>query len=324
MSRPFRMKDRRFRKARGSRSTATVIALALLGPASAQADPAPPPVSERAPEVRLTGKVLSLPIVLVGEYPFVEGSISGVAGKLMLDTGYQGALTVNTHRVPVQGGRAIGTGFFGSGQTFAIQLVPALPDVRIGALAYRQVTNVTAQDARMLEAITPDFLGWLGHHAFASHALKLDYKSLRATFYGADGPDYLVGERVVAQLSFETRQLPNHPIMKGRVGDMDILTRWDTGQYGSLYTSEAGKARLLKSRRLTPSAKADAFDLHGLQLGGHPMPVLTGISVETQPSSAAKPIGITEPDELVIGYALLDQFKTVWDYPRRRLYLLKP
>ena len=66
--------------------------VAALPPGRARADPdrPVPPVSQRAPELRLGEGTVTLPIVMIGEYPFVEGAISGVEGKLMLDTGYEG------------------------------------------------------------------------------------------------------------------------------------------------------------------------------------------------------------------------------------------
>lgn len=261
---------------------------------------------------------------MVREYPFIEGSAVGVRGKFMLDTGIESALSINDHRVPVTGARTIGTGFFGSGQTFEIHLVPEVRAVHIGGLSYPSVTLVTSKDSRLLENdVTPDFIGWFGYTAFANHAMKLDYRNLRATFYKHGEADYLKGERVIAELPFETRKLPNIPLVPGYIGDMPVITDWDTGQYGSLHTSEAGKARLLKEGRLTPSkTKPDSFDLHGWELSGHPMPDLKGIEVETTPSPAAAPIGITEPDLLSLGYNILSQFKTVWDYPRKRIYLL--
>jgi hypothetical protein len=305
-------------------AVAAAVPLRAEPPAPVTAPPAPVPAkADRAPEIRLTGETVTLPIVMVREFPFIEARIAGVSGKLMLDTGIEGALTVNDHRVPVKDARTIGTGFFGSGQTFAIRLAHELRDIRIGGLRYPRATQVDVQDARMLEGITPDFIGWFGYNAFAGHAMKLDYRALRATFYRHGGADYLKGERVIAQLPFETRKLPNHPILPGRIGTMPVVTTWDTGQNGTLYTSEAGKARLLKEGRLVPHADdPDLFDLHGLELDGHAMPVVRGIDIEMAPSPAAKPTGITEPDELTIGYALLHQFKTVWDYDRKRIYLL--
>jgi opacity protein-like surface antigen len=319
--------------ARNRRIVWPLAAMALLAaatPASADDATPIPPRSERAPEIRLAGEIVTLPIVMVQEFPFIEGSIAGVSGKLMFDTGNEQALTINDHRVPISGGRAIGTGFFGSGQTFTIRLVPELRDIVIGGLAFPSATLVTVQDARLLERITPDFIGWVGHHAFAGYALKLDYRALTATFYrhvagAGEGrePGYLQGEQVIAELPFETRTLPNHPIIPGRIGEMEVTSSWDTGQQGSLYTTAEGKARLLAEGLLIPwPSDPDLFDLHGVQLDGHAMPVIRGIDVATDPSPSAAAIGITETHRLSIGYGLLHQFKTVWDYELERIYLL--
>lgn len=303
---------------------AVALSVMISTPVLADQDAAAPPLSEQAPEVRLAGEIVTLPIVMVREYPFIEASIAGVAGKLMLDTGYQGALILNDHRVPLTGGRIIGSGFFGSGQTFEVRLISEVQDVRIGGLTFPRVTEVRTQDARLLETITPDFVGWLGYEAFATHALKLDYRALRATFY-AEGGDYLAGERVVAELPFEIRRLPNMPLMAGDLGGTPFVVSWDTGQYGALYTTDAGKARLLRDGRLTPSASdSDTFDIHGLEIDGHLLPIIPAVEVRTEPSPASGPIGITEADHLTLGYGLLQQFKTVWNFPQRRIVLLEP
>ncbi|MEG3191590.1 hypothetical protein [Lysobacter sp. D1-1-M9] len=303
---------------------ALTLLAALTTSAYADSDIPVPPRSERASEIRLTDKITTLPIVMVREFPFIEGTVAGVEGKFMLDTGAQDSLSINDNRVPVLDARTIGSGFFGSGQTFKIRLVPELQDIRIGGLIYPRATAVESMDARLLEGITPDFIGWIGYNAFSGHAMKLDYQNLRATFYRHGEADYLESERVVAELPFETRKLPNHPIQAGRIGEMDVVTSWDTGQHGNLYTSEEGKARLLREGRLTPSpTKPDSFDLHGLRLNGHTMPSIPSIAVHTTHSPAAAPIGISEADWLVLGYALLHQFKTVWDYDRQRIYLLE-
>ncbi|WP_299171139.1 hypothetical protein [uncultured Brevundimonas sp.] len=307
-----------------SAGLALILLTTATTPAIAQADRRPS-ASEIAPQVRLMDDVVTLPITMIREYPFVDASIAGVAGKLMLDTGYEPALMVNDHRVPMSGGRSVGIGSFGSGQTFEVRIVPEVSDVRVGDLSFPRVTEVRTQDARLLETITPDFLGWLGYNAFATHALKLDYGALQATFYRSGGADFLAGERVVARLAFSTRRLPNHPMTPARLGEMSILAAWDTGQYGDLYTTEEGKARLLSEGRLTPSqTDPDTFDLHGLTVDGHPMPVLSGISVQTDPSPSAGPVGLTESDHLTLGYNLLQHFKTVWDFPQRHIYLLAP
>jgi hypothetical protein len=82
------------------------LLVALATPLSASANPPISTKSERAPEIRLAGKTVTLPLVMVREFPFIEGEIAGIKGKFMLDTGMQDGLVINDHRVPIAGGCA--------------------------------------------------------------------------------------------------------------------------------------------------------------------------------------------------------------------------
>ncbi|NYF30615.1 hypothetical protein [Sphingopyxis sp. JAI108] len=305
-----------------------VIALSILAvaatPAFASADSPAPPSSARAPEIRLPSKTVTLPIVMVREFPFIEGEIAGVKGKLMLDTGMQDGLVINDHRVPLTGGTKIGTGHFGSGQAFDIRLHAAVPDIRVGNLRHPRATNVRSQDARMLEKIAPDFLGWVGFNFFADHAIKIDYRRLEVTFYEAGDKSFIAGEKVIAILPFETRKLPNIPVLPARIGDLDAIVTLDTGMYGSLNIPEEKKAGLIASGLLKPASDPDAHDLSGVRLADMVDGSFPALEVEEGPSPSAKSVGITEDTELELGFVFLGNYKTVWDYRQKRIYLLAP
>ncbi|MBR0558495.1 hypothetical protein [Neokomagataea anthophila] len=243
----------------------------------------------------------------------------------MLDTGAQLPLTINNHLIPTKNSIEIGSGFFGSGQHFSIRLVPEIQNIQIGPVIFPKATFVTSQDARQLENITPDFIGWIGYNAWAHYALKLDYRQSKAVLYRGQPATYLHGEQVLATLPLVTRKLPNHPIMRATIGSTPVITAWDTGQYGTLYTSTSEKAHLLQNGQLKPSTTdAGNFDLSGLRINGHDLPVISGISVETTRFAAAAPIGLNEANILTIGYGFLQHYKTVWDYRQHHIYLLAP
>jgi hypothetical protein len=297
---------------------------ALILPVSAAPGQTTPKASNRISEARLAGTTVTLPVVMVREFPFVEGEIAGIKGKFMLDTGMQDALVINDHRVPLVGGTRIGTGFFGSGQTFDIRLHEAVEDIRIGVIRLPRATRLRSQDARMLERITPDFLGWVGYNFFKDYALKMDYRRSRAIFY-AEGPRrYLRGEKVVAVLPFQTRKLPNHPLLQARIGGVDAIVSLDTGMNGALMISSAEKTRLLADGHLKPATEPETYDLIGVRLAERIDIDLRALEVEEGPSPSAKSIGITEDTELQLGYAFLRQYKTVWDFRQKQLYLLAP
>ncbi len=298
------------------------LLVAVVAPLSATANPPISTKSDRAPEMRLAGKTVTLPLVMVREFPFIEGEIAGVRGKFMLDTGMQDALVINDHRVPLVGGSKIGTGHFGSGQTYDVRLHSEVRKIRIGDIDYARVTSVRSQDARMLEKITPDFLGWIGYGFFSSHAMKLDYQHLEVTFY-EEGPDrFLGGEKLVAALPFETRKLPNIPLMRARIGDVDAIISLDTGMYGSLNIGEEKRRRLLDGGQLSRTEGSDTFDLTGVRIADKIDISAPGIEVEEGASASAAPVGITEDTELELGFVFLRNFKTVWDYREKQLYVL--
>lgn len=304
----------------GVRIAAVAALTALISPSPA----IPGHTSPVASATRLTGNTAVLPIVMVREFPFVEGEVAGVRGKLMLDTGMQEALVINDHRVPLVGGTRTGTGFFGSGQTFDIRRHAAVDGIRIGRLHVARASNVQSQDARMLEKITPDFLGWIGYGFFKDYALKMDYRRSEATFYKEGPRRYLQGEKVIAVLAFETRKLPNHPLLKAKIGGVDAIVSLDTGMDGALMISNARKAQLIADGHLKPAMEPDEYDLASVRVADAITIDLPALEVGEGPSPAAKSIGISEDTELELGYAFLKQYKTVWDFRKKRLYLLAP
>lgn len=283
---------------------------------------------KNAPEFKLKGDSLSIPFVMVREFPFVKVEVNGVKGKLLLDTGALGTLSLNHNHLNLPAGRVIGQGNFASGQTFQVILRPSVERVRlVGGPSYRHVTNVKSQDASQLERITPDFLGWLGYGFWAGYAAKFDYKASNVTFFKEGPKAFLKDETVVAAISFETRNLPNIPVLTARVGDTDFETVLDTGQYGNIFADAATLDHLSAIGAISPAANAeDAIDIKAVRFSKGPAIPLAKIASHPVAGAApfAKAVGLTSPKVLMLGYAFLRQYKTVWDYPNKTLYLLKP
>jgi hypothetical protein len=300
-------------------SAVWAIGMASLPPVAAQ--PAAVPKAAMAPEFRLGGDRVTLRFVMVREFPFVEGSVEGVQGKFMLDTGLESALAINDRRVAIDS-VAVGSGQFGSGQKFAVRQAPVVKDLHLPGLAYPRITTVSTQDATQLERITPDFIGWLGFYLWEGYALKLDYRQLQATFYRGAPAEYLAGEQVIAALPFSTRKAPQIPIMQVKIGDIDATGIFDTGAYGLLFTDVQSRDRLIDSGMLKPAGN-DKYDLSGLKIGDTSLPDLKGITVQTVAFPAAEQTGLNDKRVLILGYAFLNNYKTVWDYPGKTMYLLQ-
>lgn len=277
----------------------------------------------QAPEMRLSGERIVLPIVMVREFPFIEGSIAGVKGKLMLDTGHRKALAINDRRVPVVNPVSSGRGLFGSGQTFDIRVVPVVKDIQAGHLRYARVTQVQSQDAAQLERITPDFIGWLGHDFWEGYALKLDYRNSQAIFYRGSTDTYLHGEKIIAELPFESRKLANIPVIKGNIAGIDATVAFDSGQNGTLFIDAETKSLMIAEGALVRSGDGDKYDLHRLELHGTVFDGLKNIGVDTTPFPAAIPTGLTDKTLLTLGFVFLDAYKTVWDSNKKVIYVLE-
>ncbi|MYN01154.1 hypothetical protein GTP41_03480 [Pseudoduganella sp. DS3] len=299
-------------------SLATGLSFAVATYAAEKGTP-----SSRAREIRLSGDQVTLPIVMVREFPFIEGSVSGVEGKFMLDTAAEDALSLNSHRIPIANLETVGTGVFGSGQSFTSKLAPVVKDIRIASLHYTAATRVTAQNAVQLEGITPDFLGWFGFHAWDGYTMKLDYRKLQAIFYRkTPAADYLAGERLIAELPFDVRRRPNIPVMPAKLGGVDITAAFDTGAYGYLYVGKETKEKLVALKILKQNDGEDDFAVTGLSLGGVPVPDIKSIRVATASFPASRPTGLPSENLLWIGHGFLREYKTVWDYQGKKIYLL--
>lgn len=287
------------------------------------------PADVIAPNFLLSGDEVSFPFVVVKGIPFIEATINGVRGKLMLDTGAERALSLNNRRIPLTGGRAAGRGLFGSGQRFDLMLHANVSTVMVGDLSFRDITNVESQAAQLLEGITPDFAGWMGFNFWRGYALKLDYVNNIATFYRDESPTkgrpskYLAGETVLGVIRYETRKLSNVPIANVRIGSQSLEGMFDTGNSGFMWVDDAMRARLMSDGKLMPAQQESApMMLEGFAIesaGSYRMTV----RVLASPFPAAAPLGVKTSNVVVFGHSFLSQYKTVWDFAQKTIYLLK-
>jgi hypothetical protein len=174
----------------------------------------------------------------------------------------------------------------------------------------------------------------VGHQFFEGYIFKLDYLKRKLTFYKIteerkSSKDFLKGEKVLAILDFETRRLPNHPMVRVRIGKVDLLGSFDTGQYGLLQLDEQA-AKILKKSSQVVSAGNDAYDdpiinVNDLVLNGSLKVNLKGISPFSfeQTAPFRKGMQISEANYICFGYRFFDQYKTVWDYSEKKIYVLE-
>ena len=132
-------------------------------PAWTQAAPAPAaqpgshnPDAAVNEKVHLQGESLTLPLVLIKGYPFLQGEINGTAGKLLFDIGEEASFALDSHRIQPPDGKEIGKGFFGSGQTFSVYRFPVVDHLKLaGGPEYTAIPTFVATRASRSSSTSP-------------------------------------------------------------------------------------------------------------------------------------------------------------------------
>ncbi|PAW92298.1 hypothetical protein CKK33_01835 [Mucilaginibacter sp. MD40] len=282
----------------------------------------------------LHGDTIVLPITLIDAFPFITGEVNGVKGKFMFDTGNQRAISINDHVIDLPKKRLAGKGIVGSGQTFNNSINDTIRQVKLGdEIVYDHLLNIKSGNYSYLEGITPDVIGYVGYDYFKGYIFKLDYIKRKVTFYKNtiernSLKDFLAGEHVLAVIPFFTRKLPNHPMVKVKIKDVELLGAFDTGQYGLLQLTVADQKELqAKKAVLAIGADRDntpLLNVRNINIAGVFMTDLKGVESATlgDTGTVRKALEITEKNLINIGYRFLTSYKTVWDYDNKKIYVL--
>jgi hypothetical protein len=145
------------------------------------------------------------------------------------------------------------------------------------------------------------------------YLFKLDYLKRKLTFYKItqerkSSKDFLKGEKVLAIVNFETRRLPNLPTIRVRIGNVDLLGSFDTGQYGLIQLDDQAEKVLEKNSLLVPIGN-DGYDdpivnVNNIVLDGKLKVNVKGISPCSLEQTApfGKGMQINEASYICFGY----------------------
>lgn len=283
--------------------------------------------------IHLSGDTISLHFTVYKYFPFITADINGVKGKLLFDTGAGMDLELDDKVLDLKNGKPKGRGFVGSGQAFSVNSYDTISHISLdnGRLTYADAGPVGGHDFSYMNKITPDILGLIGYNFFKGYLFKLDYKASLITFYKntpqrSANKDFLANEKLVAVLDFETRKLINHPVIRRISGNDTLAIAFDTGQLGSLALSPDMKKDWSDKGKLITKGEDRIAEIRSFQLPGlaDPLSFKTILYSQQAASGANKAIGITEQNTIDLGYSFLTQYKTIWDFDNKKIYLLKP
>lgn len=283
-----------------------------------------------------TEDIVVFPITLINAFPFISGEVNGVKGKFMFDTGNQNALDINDNLVQLAQKKEKGSGQVGSGQKFKANINDTIAEVKLAdGSVYKNLVNIKSGNYDFLQnAITPDCIGYIGHNFFKGYLVKLDYLRRKIILYKntdqrKSSKDFLEGEKVLAIINFEIRRLPNHPLVRVKIGGIEMIAAFDTGQYGTFQLEDKVEKLLTAKSLIIPSGKDAESDktytINDMVLDGKFKVSLKGVYSETREDNehVREALQITEDNIIDIGYRFLDQYKTIWDYEAKKIYILE-
>lgn len=306
-------------------SAALWLACSLLASGCAS----PPPAA--GPSLLAPGQAQrSLPFEVRDGKPMLRATVAGRPGVLMLDNGTPDALFLNRDALALDPGRAVARGTAASGQVIDVQ-AHAAPALRVGQQPLAWAATVRSGNFGFTApGLGADFLGFIGTPMVLDQAFVLDYGRRRLTLLRVDAQGALplpapTPAEVLAELPFRL-QPGGQPELSAQWLERTVRVELDTGDNGTLYASAELQSQLQAegALRRTDTAAGEGWTLHGLVLGGLP---LADMPVQLQRAGSAldmRPRAQGTPDLLRLGAALLARQPSLWNFPARRITLLRP
>jgi hypothetical protein len=266
-----------------------------------------------------------IPFTVMDGKPMLPVAVDGRAGVMMFDIGTPSAVFFNRGAADLPAGQEVGRGFAASGQEIVVQLHPA-PGLTLAGQGMDLPERVQSGDFGFAEvAFGKDFLGFVGLPAVQDHAVLLDYDRsalsvIRVDEAGLMAVNAPAATDVIATVDFLL--FPDElPLAVARIGEMPVQVSFDSGDSGTLYLQPGTRARMIAAGSLATGANG-LWELAGVTLGGALLPPTPVTLIEAGGEGDKR--GSGQPDELRLGAAFFAAQPTLWNFPARRMLILRP
>ena len=251
--------------------------------------------------------------------PFVAVQVDQRSGWMMLDNGTPDAVFLNRHALALAPGPEVGRGKAASGQEVVVWLHDA-PALAVAGQPMVLPAKVPSGDFGFAEgAFGADFMGFLGSPAVEGHVFVLDYlRGVMTVFRPETAPAPRAAD-VLAEVHFAFWR-GEQPTMAGLVGGRAMLIDLDTGDGGTIYLRPETRAALVASGAFAATPEGGVLkrlSLAGVEFADLPVEVV-------QAGGPADVRTTVEADFLRLGSGFLARQPVVWDFPGRRLLILRP
>ena len=268
---------------------------------------------------------ISLPFHLIDGYILIDGEINDRKGKFMFDTGNPQGLLLNNNFLDLKKNSKVGNGRVGSGQQL-IMYKSYIAKIRIiNEVNWDNLNNVMHADFGFIEeGITKDFLGFLGYEFIKNYEFIIDYDAQVINLYqldetGHSSQNIYNKEDVIESLKFTTPSGKQIPVLEFSLANEKIVSSFDTGTQGDIKLLRSFKNKLLQTKDLK------LFNNCWYGQPNIPTFVLDGLTYNDNKLEKIRNLSILDSDknEIQLGYQFLKNYKTVWNYKKNTIILLK-
>jgi len=264
----------------------------------------------------------TLPFDIVKGYIFLSGKVAEQSGGFMFDTGTPFSFLLNNHYLPLKLDHFVGSGKAGSiqgGVTRELKLYihQDVGTIKLGQIKFMHVgalqsTNLEFMSNMGSDGLRTDNLGFVGMGLFRQYEFVIDYSSKTLDVYrikksGEPFIAHIDAKDVVATLPF--RLAKHMPIVTINIDGIKIEGLLDTGVLGEVTLTPETQRILENSGKL--KKQGGYYFLEGLNYGG--------IALDTKTPS----ISTGDSNTMRLGYNMLSHYRTVWNYKKQTVTLLK-
>ena len=258
------------------------------------------------------------------EKPMIEAVIAGKKGVLMFDIGTPDLVFLNRDALNLPIGRDIVRGHASSGQSINVQDHPT-PLIKIDNLQVNLPAHIRSGDFRFTESgLGVDFLGFIGAKMIEKDAFLLDYATKRLLIMKLDSKGELLTNtpqssdiKTIANFTISINGLPT---IAASIGDLPIITDFDTGDSSTLYASQYLLKILSEQGNLKP--ENEFWRLSGLKISGKSFNSTLVKIVETKSEQDFRTGGY--PDQLRLGSKFLSANPSIWNYSNKSVLFILP
>jgi hypothetical protein len=262
----------------------------------------------------LASEPIVLPFMNIGGYIMINGSVDGIRGKFMFDSGTPFEFFFNNNKVNLVSDEFVSSGQAGSGQPITVfkQQKSVLVDLFYNAIR-QECNEVMHTDFYFIQkGISSDFIGMIG--GGSRKIFSIDYKLNEVVIYDSLP---IIGDEYI-KLTVINSHLPEVSLEVNGVG---ISGYFDTGNLGSLMLTKETEL-ILRNAGYLNVTKSSWFNGEPVNLN---IASIYNIKYHETDLGEVEQLIFKSGDtnRLGLGYSFLKAKKSIWDLENSTIYIAR-